>query len=107
MIRAAIVFLMISSAPAAAAPAGSPDLLPLHEVVKIVAGRFQGRLLGARIDSPEPFEFVSGTDIVQELKLLSPQGNIIVIRLDGMTGRVLDARGRGLTEARAPMEEPD
>lgn len=106
MIRIALVFLLIPFMCLAEEPK-APDLLPLHEVVKIVGGRFEGRLLAARVDEPEPFEFALGTDVVQELLLLSKQGNILKIRLDGVTGRVLDIRGRGLNEARVQDNKED
>lgn len=106
MFRAALVFLLIPAALMADPPA-VPKLLPLHEVVKIVSDRFKGRLLAARIDQPEPYEFALGADSIQELVLLSPQGNIIRLRLDGATGRILDVRGRGLTQARTPQMERD
>ncbi|WBU61160.1 hypothetical protein [Paracoccus albus] len=104
MIRAALILLLIPIA-ALCAPAKPPELLPLHEVVKIVGERFQGRLLAARVDSPAPYEFALGSDSIQELVLLSKQGNIIIIRLDGETGRILDVRGRGLNAARVPMNK--
>lgn len=100
MIRSALVFLLFPIALMADQPAVS-KLLPLHEAVKIVAERFEGRLLAARIDQPEPYEFARGVNIVHELVLLSSQGNVLRARLDGETGRVLDIRGRGLTQARA------
>lgn len=103
MMRIALVLLMVSTA-ALAQPGTAPKLLPLHELVKIIGERFQGRLLRARIDSPAPFEFALGADAVQELTLISPQGNIIIIRIDGASGRVLDVRGRGLTQARVPQK---
>lgn len=101
MLRTALVFLLIPCI-LMADPGPEPKPLPLHEVVKIVGERFQGRLLGARIDRPEPYEFALGADSIHELVLLSPQGNIIRLRLDAVTGRVLDVRGRGLTAARVP-----
>ena len=106
MIRAALIFLLIPIA-GLCAPAKQPDLLPLHEVVKIVGERFQGRLLAARVDSPQPYEFALGSDSIHELVLLSKQRNIIIIRLDSETGRVLDVRGRGLNAARVPMNNMD
>ena len=106
MFRAALVFLLIPFMCLADEPP-APDLLPLHEVVKIVGERFEGRLLAARIDEPEPFEFALGTDVVQELVLLSKQGNILKIRLDGVSGRVLDIRGRGLGDARLRDDQND
>lgn len=104
MFRAALVFLLIPFA-LLADPVTMPEALPLHEVVKIVTERFQGRLLAARFDRPQPYEFALGADSIQELVLLSPQGNILRLRLDAETGRILDVRGRGLTQARVPPQE--
>ena len=106
MIRAALLLLALAS-PLAAQPAGRDALMPLHEAVKIVAQRFDGRLLAARVDRPRPFEFALGAEVVQELTLLSPQGNVLLIRLDGITGRVLEVRGRGLTDARTRHKDPN
>ncbi|MDO5642862.1 MAG: hypothetical protein Q4G26_10835 [Paracoccus sp. (in: a-proteobacteria)] len=104
MIRAALVFLMIPLSGMAAPPA-LPGLMPLHEAVSIVNARFQGRLMAARIDAPEPYEFALGAETVQELVMLTPQGNILIIRLDAVTGKVLDVRGRGLGTARVPQKK--
>lgn len=106
MIRIAVLLLALAT-PLAADPAQQPALMPLHEAVKIVAKRFDGRLLAARLDQPRPYEFALGAEVVQELRLLSPQGNILLIRLDGVTGRVLEVRGRGLTKARARGKDND
>ena len=100
MIRIALLLLALA-APLAAQPVQPQPLMPFHEVVKIVAQRFDGRVLAARVDQPRPDEFALGAEAVQQLTLLSPQGNILLIRLDGVTGRVLEVRGRGLTAARA------
>lgn len=106
MIRAALLLLALAS-PLAAQPPGGEALMPLHEAVKTVAQRFDGRLLAARVDKPRPYEFALGAEVVQQLTLLSPQGNILLIRLDGVTGKVLEVRGRGLTAARAKGREKD
>ncbi|NHF72611.1 PepSY domain-containing protein [Paracoccus xiamenensis] len=99
MIRIALLLLALAP-PALAQPARPQPLMPLHEAVKIVAGRFDGRLLAARLDQPRPYEFALGAEVVQEMTLLSPQGNILLFRLDAVTGKVLEVRGRGLTKAR-------
>ena len=106
MIRAALLLLALAS-PLAAQPPGGETLMPLHEVMKIVAQRFDGRVLAARVDQPRPYEFALGAEVIQQLTLLSPQGNILLIRLDGVTGKVLEVRGRGLTAARAKGREKD
>ncbi|MFD1795684.1 hypothetical protein FQV27_04095 [Paracoccus aurantiacus] len=105
MIRAALLCLLLTT-PLAAQPKRPAALLPFHEVVKIVASRFEGRLLAVRIDQPRPFELALGSDLVQELTLLSPQGNIILLRIDAVSGKVLDVRGRGINAARVRKESP-
>ena len=104
MIRIALLLLALA-APLAAQPVQPQPLMPFHEVVKIVAQRFDGRVLAARVDQPRPYEFALGAEAVQQLTLLSPQGNILLIRLDGVTGKVLEVRGRGLTQARAGQKK--
>lgn len=106
MIRIALLLLALT-APALADPARPPPLMPLHEAVKIVTARFDARLLAAKLDDPRPFEFALGAEVVQELTLISRQGNILLVRLDGVTGKVLEVRGRGLTKARVRDKEKD
>ncbi|WBU57753.1 PepSY domain-containing protein [Paracoccus sediminicola] len=103
MLRIVLTWLALSL-PLAAEPPRQPLPLPLHDVVTIIAARYEGRLLAARLDPPDPFEYALGTDLVHELTLISPQRNVIRIRLDAMTGRVLDVRGRGLIAARVPPQ---
>lgn len=98
MIQVSLIFLFFSNASLAYQPV-VPGPIPFHEVVKIVLGRVQGRLLAANEDLPDSLEFTLGTNMVQELRILSPQGNIIIVRVDDTTGRILDIRGRGLTAA--------
>ncbi|WBU65230.1 PepSY domain-containing protein [Paracoccus aerodenitrificans] len=99
MIRVALICLALCT-PLTAEPVKLAELMPFPKIVMIVKERFHGRLLGARLDSPKAFEFASGVHAVHELTLLSPQNNVIRIRLDAETGRILDVRGRGLTAAR-------
>lgn len=100
MIRVLLIFLALATAVAADPPLPPPQPLAFHDLVKHLAQRYDGRILAARVDAPTPFEFAAGTDQVQEITLLSPQHNIILIRMDARSGRILDVRGRGLAQAR-------
>lgn len=106
MMRVALLLLALSL-PLAAQPARPDALLPFHEIAKIVQSRIHGRPLAARLDLPRPFEMALGTRMVQEVTLLSPQGNIILVRLDAETGRVLELRGRGINAARVKPDRGD
>lgn len=69
--------------------------LPLPQAVEIVQARYQGRLIGAKLSSPFPNERTLGVALVEELRLLTPQGNVLHIRLDARTGRFLEIAGIG------------
>ena len=87
---------------ALAAPLAAEDFrpLPLHEAEAIVTARYQGRLIGARLDGPRPRERGLGVELVEELRLLTATGHVLMIRLDARDGRFLEIAGLGQTEAR-------
>ncbi|WP_303361751.1 PepSY domain-containing protein [Paracoccus sp. (in: a-proteobacteria)] len=74
--------------------------LPLHEAAEIATARYKGRLIAARLSFPAPHESALGVELVRELRLLTPQGNLLTIRLDARDGRFLEVAGIGQTEAR-------
>lgn len=69
--------------------------LPLPQAVEIVQARYHGRLIGAKLSGPFPSERALGVALVEELRLLTPQGNVLNIRLDARTGRFLEIAGIG------------
>lgn len=73
--------------------------LPLNEAARIVAERYQGRLIAARLAPPTPHERGLGVELVEELRLLTPTRNLLMIRLDARDGRFLDIAGIGQIEA--------
>lgn len=75
-------------------------VLPLKRAFHIVAQRFRGRLIAARLVPPFPRERQRGTALVHQLRLLTPSRDVLVIRLDAQTGAFLDVAGAGLSEAR-------
>lgn len=94
---------------AAAAPAPAQDVqplphdfapLPLHDAVRLVAERYHGRLIAARLSMPTRHEDGLGVDLVRELRLLTPQGHLLTIRIDARDGQFLEVAGIGQTEAR-------
>ncbi|KGJ06129.1 Uncharacterized membrane protein YkoI [Paracoccus halophilus] len=68
-------------------------VIPLRRAAKIVAGRFHGKLIGARLTGPTPRERDMGVVLVQELRLLTPSRDLLRIRLDARTGEFLEVAG--------------
>ncbi len=107
MIRA-LALLLLSCAPAQAqaqevAPAISQFRpLPFHELAAAVSERYEGRLLAANIRPPLPDERDLGADLVYQFRLLTPQRNLLDIRVDARDGRFLSVTGRGQLAARRP-----
>lgn len=76
---------------------------PLSKAAELVEKRFEGKLIGARLVPPKPRESDLGIQLVQELRLLTPQRNVLVIRIDAETGKFLEVAGSGIAEARKPV----
>ncbi|TRW92139.1 Cys/Met metabolism pyridoxal-phosphate-dependent enzyme [Paracoccus sp. M683] len=91
------LFLLLTAPPLHAEEDFRP--LPLHEAARLVAERYQGRLLAARLTPPTRHERDLGVELVTELRLLTPARNLLAIRLDARNGRFLDVAGVGQTEA--------
>lgn len=59
--------------------------------------RFEGTVIEATLDAGKKHE---KTDVVFELRMLTPRGDILKIRIDARDGTILEADGRGLVDAR-------
>lgn len=111
-----------ASPPAVAAPSRDADdagsgwadppsfrVISLSELMPRVAARFPGRLLAATLAPPEPDEQARGVALVYDLRMLSPDGDMIRLRVDARDGAFLDIAARDLLRAQrrpAPMEPP-
>lgn len=83
-------------------PPGAEEfrVVPLRRAVEIALARFDGRVIAARLTGPLLGERDRGVVLVQELRLLTPDRDVLRIRLDARTGTFLDVAGRGLAKAR-------
>lgn len=79
--------------------------LPLHEIAESVSARYRGRIIAADIRPPHPFERQLGAELIYEIRLITPQNNLLNIRLDARTGRFMEIAGRGQIEARKQTED--
>ncbi|RNF35599.1 PepSY domain-containing protein [Paracoccus methylarcula] len=77
--------------------------LPLHEIAESVTNRYRGRIIAANIVPPHPFERRLEAQLIYEIRLITPQSNLLNIRLDARTGRFMEIAGRGQIEARKPV----
>lgn len=79
--------------------------LPLHQVAAAVSERYAGRLLAADTRAPRPEERDLGAELVYQFRLVTPQRNLLDIRIDARTGRFLSVSGRGQLAARQAAQE--
>ncbi len=86
-----------------------PLLVPLRlrQVVKLVEKRFDGRILGAALLPARPNERDLGAVLVFELRWLTPDRDLLLIRVDAVSGRFLEVVGQGIAEARATHRKKD
>ena len=73
--------------------------LPFHAMAKRVGQRYRGRLIGADITHPTPRERELGAALIYEFRIITPQQNLLKIRMDARDGRFLEIAGRGQTKA--------
>lgn len=81
-------------------PFADADRMDLHKLARKVGKRWKGRLIGARPAAPHPAERRLGADRVLELRWLTPDRDLLMIRLDPRNGRILDVAGYDLERAR-------
>lgn len=70
----------------------SGQVLPLRTILDKATAQFPGDLIEAELEDEHG-------QIVYEIKLISPEGNVIKLLYDARDGRLLSAKGRGV-EAR-------
>jgi hypothetical protein len=76
------------------APAGTISIV---EAMERAQARFEGTIIEAALDTGRPHE---KTDVVYALRMLTPRGDILGIRVDARDGTILEVDGRGLVDAR-------
>lgn len=77
--------------------AAAQGAIPLAEAVRLAEARFAGEVIAAELVAGRPHE---RAPLVYALRLLTPEGAVIALRLDAADGAFLEAEGRGLARAR-------
>lgn len=82
-------------------PPGAEEfrVVPLRRASEIALARFDGRVIAARLTGPLPGERERGW-CWSRSSPLTPDRDVLRIRLDARTGAFLDVAGRGLAKAR-------
>lgn len=94
MMRRAAVLLLLAL-PLASLVA--QPLLPLPRAVEIVAERYHGRMIEARV---VPGEEDEETSVAYELRWLTPANDVLRIRISATDGGMLLVEGSGMIAAR-------
>lgn len=100
-----ILLLVLAGRPMVMAEDFRP--LPFHDLAERVNDRYRGRLLAAGMTRPTPHERALGAALVYEFRLLTPQGNLLKIRMDARSGRFLEIAGRGQLDALRGDDDDD
>lgn len=77
--------------------AAAQGVISLAEAVRLAEARYAGEVIAAELVSGRPHERAA---LVYALRLLTPEGAVIALRLDAADGAFLEAEGRGLARAR-------
>ncbi len=73
------------------------QIVPLRKMLGSVEDRYEGDVLEVELDD----ERVNGVKIwIYEIKLLTPQGNVLKMDIDAKTMEILLIKGRGAEKAR-------
>ncbi|MGB8274183.1 MAG: PepSY domain-containing protein [Alphaproteobacteria bacterium] len=75
------------------------EILPLQEILSKVDEQFEGRVIEVRLSDFE--EGLHGW--IYAITLLSPQDNVLILKVDAGTGVILKVVGHGIAEARKPQ----
>lgn len=86
-----------------AAPAFAQDLssISIMTAIENATARFSGDVVAADLAKGRENE----PEAVYSLRLLTPNGDVIEIRIDAETGAIIEASGRGLVDARKPPRQ--
>lgn len=97
--HAAPAFEPVSPIVLAQLQAPREGMIDVRTAIDRVLARYVGTVVEAELKRGRPDELA---DVVYELRLLTPQGNMLRIRVDAANGDILEVDGRGLTRARRP-----
>jgi uncharacterized membrane protein YkoI len=93
----ALIFAFLLASPAVAQ--SREKVLPLPEIIAAVGERYFGEVVAAEVVAG------NGPDLYYELRLITPAGNVLRIRIDAFTAAFIEVDGRGLVDAQKPAPD--
>jgi hypothetical protein len=94
------------------------DIVPLSLILEKVESIYQGSIIEVELEDegdegyeadddgePGSDHFMSG--FIYEIKLLTPQGNLLKLKLDARTAELIEVRGQGEKQARKNLSMPE
>jgi hypothetical protein len=94
------------------------DIVGLSLILEKVESIYEGSIIEVELEDEgdEGFEseddMVAGSDhfmsgFIYEIKLLTPQGNLLKLKLDARTAELIEVRGQGEKKARKNIQMPE
>jgi uncharacterized membrane protein YkoI len=84
----------------------SGDIVPLSQILEKVEFLYHGSIIEVELEDEEDDDeesFVSGW--IYEIKLLTPQGNLLKLKIDARTAQLIRVKGHGEKLARKNIQE--
>ena len=75
------------------------EIMPLKDILAKIDRQYSGRVLDAKLTDLE--QGLHGW--IYSIKFLTPQDNLLVLKVDAGTGVILEIEGHGIEEARKPQ----
>jgi uncharacterized membrane protein YkoI len=75
------------------------EIMPLKDILAKIDKQFSGRVLDAKLTDLE--HGLHGW--IYSITFLTPQDNVLVLKVDAGTGVILEIEGHGIEEARKPQ----
>lgn len=75
-------------------------VVSLREAIRAASGRYRGRVIAAGLSGPRPEEAARGVQLVYVLRLLTPEQDLLLVRLDARDASFLEVAGNDLVRAR-------
>jgi uncharacterized membrane protein YkoI len=86
----------------------SGAIVPLSTILEKVESLYEGSIIEVELEDEEDEgdeDAISG--YIYEIKLLTPQGNLLKLKLDASTAELIKVKGHGEKQARKKMEAPE
>ncbi|NQU59438.1 MAG: PepSY domain-containing protein [Rhodospirillales bacterium] len=96
----------------------SGDVVPLAQILEKVESMYQGSIIEVELEDEDDEGHQADDDngqeddpylrgFIYEIKLLTPQGNLLKLEMDARNGQLIQVRGQGEEQARKKIPIPE